>query len=180
VELEEAAKPITAFATKFGLFQWNVLPFGLTNAPATFERLMELVLRGINWSRCVVYLDDIIVFGRNFDETLDNLKEVLDRLRQVELTLKPKKCVLFKTSTLYLGFLVSGDGLECDPEKLTKAGKWEIPHTLKQLQSFLGFCNYHRRFIQDYAAIAEPLTDMTRRRNKRTFISAAEFCDRWG
>ena len=118
VELTEDAKRKSAFVTREGLFEFNVMPFGLSNAPATFERLMELVLRGMTWRQCVVYIDDVIVFGTTFEETHNRLINVFDRLRQAHLKLKPKKCFLFKDSTLYLGYQVSSRGVEPDPAKI--------------------------------------------------------------
>ena len=163
VELSDDAKPKTAFCTRQGLFQFNVLPFGLSNAPATFERLMELVLKGLTWRQCVVYIDDIIVFGETFEDTLGRLTEVFNRLRSANLKLKPKKCFLFKPSTLYLGFQVSGNGVSPDPAKLEAVKQWSRPCTVKGVRSFLGFANYHRKFIPNYADMSEPLSRLTRK-----------------
>jgi hypothetical protein len=103
VELEESDKEKTAFCTQEGLFEFNVLPFGLCNGPATFQRLMDLVLTGLQWSSCLVYLDDVVVVGRSFEEHLLNLQNVFERLRRAGLKLKPKKCAFLKTEVLYLG-----------------------------------------------------------------------------
>ena len=118
--LSESDRPKTAFSCGNGLWHWRVLPFGLTNAPATFERLMETVLSGLHWQSALVYLDDIVVFGRSFTEKLDRLREVLWRLRQANLKLNPKKCALFRTEVPFLGHIVSAEGVKTDPEK-TKA-----------------------------------------------------------
>ena len=150
VELSEDAKPKTAFCTRQGLYQFNVLPFGLSNAPATFERLMELVLRGMTWKQCVVYIDDIIVFGETFESTLLNLTQVFDRLRDANLKLKPKKCHLFQPSTLYLGFQVSGEGVTPDPAKIEAVKHWPTPCNVTTIRSFLGFANYHRKFVANF------------------------------
>ena len=99
--MAEEDRPKTAFTTHKGLFQFKVLPFGLTNAPATFERLMEQVLHGLQWERCLVYLDDVICFGKTFEEAADNLDSVFGRLRAASLTLKPKKCHLFKNEVAF-------------------------------------------------------------------------------
>jgi hypothetical protein len=101
MEPEDRAK--TAFITREGLFEWRVMPFGLCNAPATFERLMELVLSGLMWSACLVYIDDVIVYGRTFEECLSNLTKVLERFRRAGLKLKPAKCQLFRAETGFLG-----------------------------------------------------------------------------
>ena len=166
VELEEKAKAKTAFATREGLFQFTVMPFGLCNAPATFERLMERVLNGLLWDRCMCYLDDIIVYGTTFQMALENLKTVFDRVRKHGLRLQPKKCDLFKKEVLYLGFFVNEQGVRPDPKKIEAVKTWPEPCSLTDVRSFLGFCNYHRRFVQNYAAISEPLQWLTRTGNR--------------
>lgn len=105
VKMSEEDKPKTAFATHRGLYQFRVMPFGLANSPKTFERLMELVLNRLQWERCLVYLDDVIVFGKTFTETLDNLKLVFDRFKSAKLKLKPKKCTFFQDEVRYFGTL---------------------------------------------------------------------------
>jgi len=117
VEMEERDREKTAFTTHEGLFEFKVMPFGLCNAPATFQRLMNIVLAGIQWSRCLVYLDDVIVVGRTFREHLENLGIVLQRLREANLRLKPAKCFLCRDEVLYLGHIVSRNGIATDPSK---------------------------------------------------------------
>ena len=156
----------TAFATRKGLFQWKVMPFGLANAPATFSRLMEMVLRGLNWERCLVYLDDIIVFGKSFDEALKNLALVFELLRQAGLRLKPSKCSLFQSSVKFLGHIVSSEGVSCDPDKISCVRDWETPRCLTEVRSFVGFASYYRRFIPDFAKIASPLTKLTEKNSR--------------
>ena len=131
----------TAFATRKGLFQWKVMPFGLANAPATFSRLMEMVLRGLNWERCLVYLNDIIVFGKSFEEALANLVQVFERLRKAGLKLKPSKCSLFQTSVKFLGHVVSKEGVACDPDKIDCVRDWETPKCVTEVRSFVGFAS---------------------------------------
>ena len=164
IPMAQPDKEKTAFITRRGLFQFKVMPFGLCNAPATFERLMEAILRGLLWKRCMVYIDDIIVFGRSFPETLDNLQSVLQRLRDSQLKLKPAKCELFKTELLYLGFVISGSGVRPDPAKVQAVKDWFPPCNVSDIRSFLGFANYHRRFIKNYASIAAPLIRLTRKK----------------
>ena len=117
VSLSQAARAKTAFATHSGLFQFRVMPFGLCNAPATFERLMDRVLQGLRWNRCLVYLDDIISFGGTFGAALSNLTLIFERLRSYGLQLKSSKCHLFRASVPFLGHIVGRRGLECDPKK---------------------------------------------------------------
>ena len=135
----------TAFATHSGLFQFRVMPFGLCNAPATFERLMDRVLQGLRWSRCLVYLDDIISFGGTFGAALSNLTLIFERLRSYGLQLKSSKCHLFRESVPFLGHIVGRRGLECDPKKIEDVKLWPVPDCLKSVRQFLGFVGYYRR-----------------------------------
>ena len=155
VRLSEDAKPKTAFATHSGLFQFAVMPFGLCNAPATFERLMSQVMRGLHWKRCLVYIDDILVFGNDFESALHSLELVLTRVAEYGLQLKSTKCNLFRTSIPFLGHIVGCAGLECDPNKVS--ANWIPPSTIKGVREFLGFTGYYRRFVPDYSTVAQPL-----------------------
>ena len=137
------------------------MPFGLSTAPASFERLMELVLRGHQWERCLIFLDDVIVHGKTFDDTLQNLDLILTRFRSANLKLKPSKCHLFKKSVTFLGHVVSKDGIKTDPEKIKAVSDWPVPSMVKEVRSFLGFANYYRRFIQGFATLAAPLHHLT-------------------
>ena len=163
LEMAEASKEKTAFSSRKGLFEFQVMPFGLCNAPATFERLMEIVLRGMLWSRCMVYLDDIICYGKTFSDTLENLRLVLQRLQGAHLKLKPKKCELFKDQILFLGFIIDGSGIRCDPDKIEAVRKWAPPTDLGEVRSFLGFASYHRRFIKGFSEMAAPLIQLTKK-----------------
>ena len=158
VRLSENTKPKTAFATHSGLFQFAVMPFGLCNAPATFERLMSQVMRGQHWKRCLVYIDDILVFGNDFESALHNLELVLDRVAECGLQLKSTKCNLF--SVPFLGHIVGRAGLECDPNKLSAVANWIPPTTTKGVCEFLGFTGYYRRFVPDYSTVAQPLVQL--------------------
>ena len=161
VSLSLDARCKTAFATHSGLFQFKVMPFGHCNAPTTSERLMDRVMQGLRWSRCLVYLDDIISFGTTFDEALDNLTLIFERLRSCGLQLKSTKCHLFQTSVPFLGHVVGREGLQCDPKKIEDVKSWPVPDCLKSVRQFLGFVGYYRRFIPNFADMAEPLVSLT-------------------
>ena len=153
----------TAFSIGEGLWQFTVMPFGLCNAPATFERLMEYVLQGLNWRTCLVYLDDIIVVGKTFEEHLRNLGEVFQRIRKAGMKLNPTKCALFKSKVKYLGHIVSAEGVGTDPEKIKAVNHWPVPQSSHELRSFLGLCTYYRRFVANFSSIAKELYKLTER-----------------
>ena len=154
MEVDEADRQKTAFCTPEGLFQFKVMPFGLCNAPATFQRLMDLVLAGLQWSDCLVYIDDVIVLGRTFDEHLRNLRSVLQRLRESGLRLNQSKCSFFQKEVQYLGHIISRDGVATDPSKTEKVTTWPTPTSVRETQQYLGFAGYYRRFVKDFAQIA--------------------------
>ena len=161
VEVDPSDREKTAFCTQQGLFEFNVMPFGLCNAPATFQRLMNLVLAGIQWQSCLVYIDDIIIFGKTFDQHLHNLQQVLDRLRQAGLKLHPRKCHFLQHEVTFLGHVVSQKGVSPDPNKTSKVAQWPTPKSAKEVQQFLGLANYYRKFIKNFAGMARPLHRLT-------------------
>ena len=174
VEVEERDRPKTAFTTGSGLYQFTVMPFGLCNAPATFERLMELVLAGVPWQVCLLYLDDIIVHAKTFEAELERLRTVFMRLRTAGLKLSPKKCHLFKKRVVFLGHVVSEEGVLTDPDKITAVCDWPTPTSASSLRSFLGLCSYYRRFVRGFATIAAPLHRLT---EKGKVFTWTEECD---
>lgn len=165
IEMEEEAKEKTAFVTEEGSFEYNVMPFGLTNAPATFQRLMNLVLAGINLQMCLVYIDDILVFSRTFEQHLKDIRVVFDRLRIANLKLKFSKCEFAQPKTVYLGHTIGANGVETDPDKISVIQKWQPEHLIDiaAVRSFLGLTGYYRRFIKNYAQIAAPISDLLRK-----------------
>ena len=148
VEMDAADREKMAFVTQARLYEFRVMPFRLVNAPATFDRLMERVLRGIAWSECLVYLDDILVFGPDFETTLARLESVLDRLGATGLKLK--KCQLFLEEILFLGQIVSAAGIGADPAKCKQVRNWPVPKDLHKVRSFVRLCLYYRRHIQGF------------------------------
>lgn len=161
VEVEEKDREKTAFCTPDGLFEFKVMPFGLCNAPATFQRLMDMVLAGLQWTNCLVYIDDIIVIGKTFLQHVQNLIQVFERLREAGLKLQPKKCCLCSQQVEFLGHIVSPEGVSTDPKKIEKVANWPVPSSKRQVQQFLGLANYYRRFVEDFAKIARPLHRLT-------------------
>ena len=149
VAMSPEAKRKAAFVTNEGLFQFRVMPFGLCNAPATFERLMDRVLCGMRWSRCLVYLDDVISFGKTVPEAIWRLEEVLARLSDFGLQLKAKKCTFMQTEVGFLGHIVGRTGLACDPEKLSAVRNWHEPTRVKGVRQFVGFVGYYRPFLKN-------------------------------
>ena len=163
VYMDSESREKSAFITSSGLYEFNSMPFGLCNAPATFQRLMEVVLKRLTRECCMVYLDDILVMGRTFTEHLMNLQEVFSRLRSAKLTLKPQKCKLVRQTVEYLGHIISEDGVAADPAKVEAAQQFPTPTDLKSLRSFLGLASYYRRFIPNFSRVAGPLFTLTRK-----------------
>lgn len=174
VKMDEKDMHKTAFSTSCnGLYHFKVMPFGLVNSPATFQRLMENVLRGIQWIQSLLYMDDIITPGRTVDESLARLEKVFERLQLYNLKLKASKCIFFQKSITFLGHVVSEDGIHTDESKVSAIKDWPVPHTQKQVRSFLGLTGYYRKFIKGYADIARPLHKLC---EKRTRFSWTESC----
>jgi Reverse transcriptase (RNA-dependent DNA polymerase) len=144
----------TAFVTRYGIYEFNVMPFGLCNAPATFQRLMDRVYQDIAWKFVVVYLDDTIVYSKSFDEHLEHLRETFIRIRQAGLRLNLEKCNFWMQSLPFLGHIVTSIGIAPDPQKIEAVQKIQPPKTVTQLRSFLGLVGYYRQFIRDFSKIA--------------------------
>lgn len=157
VEVAPSDREKTAFTTPMGLFEFERMPFGLCNAPATFQRLMEACLGDMNTEALLIYLDDVIVFADDFTTHLKNLEAVFSRLLQFGLKLKPAKCSLLRSSVQFLGHVVTSEGVLPDPEKVSAVQSWKAPTTVTELRAFLGFVGYYRRFIEGFSRIAAPL-----------------------
>ena len=161
VPMNPADKEKTAFSTpRGGLYQYVTMPFGLCNAGATFQRIIETALRGLQWHILVLYLDDIIVFSKTFEEHLVNLQKVFQRLSDAGLKLKASKCSFFKREVEYLGHIVSTDGVRTDPSKVQAVVKMKPPTSVSELRTYIGLMSYYRRFIKDFSKIAKCLFDL--------------------
>ena len=163
IEMDPESREKTAFVTHAGLFEFNVMPFGLCNAPSCFQRLMECVLRSLNWRIALIYLDDVLVYSRTFRDHLDHLRLVFDRFREAGLKLKPKKCHFGQKSVKFLGHVISKDGVQRDPDKIKAIKEYPVPRRVKDVRAFLGLANYYRKFVRDFSKIAGPLHDLTKK-----------------
>jgi RNase H-like domain found in reverse transcriptase/Reverse transcriptase (RNA-dependent DNA polymerase)/Integrase zinc binding domain/Chromo (CHRromatin Organisation MOdifier) domain/Integrase core domain/Aspartyl protease/Eukaryotic translation initiation factor 3 subunit G len=161
VRLHPKDIPKTAFTTPFGHFEYTVVPFGLANAPSAFSKIMQHVLRSVLGRCAQVYLDDCLVYSSTPEQHQKDLATVLQLLRDHNLFANADKCTLFTHEVKYLGHIISKDGIRVDPGKTAKLRDWPVPTSVKELQAFLGLCNYFRRFIQSYSEVARPLTALT-------------------
>ena len=153
----------TAFRTRYGSFEWRVMPFGLSNAPAAFQRFVNEIFADMLDVCVVVYLDDILIYSDNPDDHRKHVKEVLRRLRKHQLYARADKCEFHKDSVEYLGYILSADGLTMSDDKVRTILEWPEPRKVRDIQSFLGFANFYRRFIPSYSEIVLPLTRLTRK-----------------
>ncbi|XP_056437540.1 uncharacterized protein LOC130374637 [Gadus chalcogrammus] len=162
IEMAPEDKEKTAFICPLGFYQFERMPQGITGAPATFQRLMEKAVGDMHLLEALVYLDDIIIFGKTLEEHEQRLFKVLDRLEEVGLKVSIDKCQFCQPEVRYVGHIVSANGIATDPDKVEVVKHWKEPTHLKPLKSFLGFCSYYRRFIANYSAIVRPLSELTK------------------
>ncbi|UYV65991.1 K02A2.6-like, partial [Cordylochernes scorpioides] len=160
IEVDEHDREKTAFITPDGLYQFRVMPFGLCNAPATFERMMDTVLKGLKWNICLCYLDDIVVSGPSFEEHIKRLEVVLECLQQAGLNVNNEKCLFGSRRLKILGHVVNENGIHPDPEKVEAILKFPSPKSIPDVRSFLGLCSYYRRFVENFSCKAKPLNDL--------------------
>jgi len=139
------------------------MPFGLSTAPGTFQRFMDLTMCGLTYESVLVYLDDLIIIANSFEQLMGRFETVLGRLHAANLKLNCSKCELFKRKVSFLGHIISGDGIEVQPEKIEFVRCWPIPKSLTEVRSFLGLASYYRRFIRGFSVIAAPLYKLMRK-----------------
>jgi hypothetical protein len=156
------SEELTTFRTRFGAYKCKVLPFGLTNGPATYQRYINNVLFDYLNDFCTAYLDNILIYSDNKLEHKQHVKKVLEKLRYASLQIDLKKCEFHVTRTKYLSFVISTDNVKVNPDKISVIKHWTAPTTVKSIQSFLRFCNFYRRFIRDYGIIAKPMVNLTK------------------
>ena len=161
IKLNEEDREKTAFTSHAGTFQWNSMPFGLCNAPATFQRTLDILLSGYNWRSCLVYVDDVVIFSSTFDDHVRHVREVLTALRAGGLSLKLKKCTFFSPTVDYLGHVIRPGPLEVAEKNTAALKQAQYPRTQTELRSFLGMCNVYRRFVPNFARVSAPLNRHT-------------------
>ncbi|GBN57291.1 Retrovirus-related Pol polyprotein from transposon 297, partial [Araneus ventricosus] len=166
IEVDEADREQTAFVTSEALYEFKVMAFGSCNAPATFERAMDNLLRHLEWQMCLCYPDDIVVFSQTFPEHLERLCCVLRCIQEAGLILNPKKCLFGAKEFKILGHLVSGEGIKPDPDKIKAVQDFPTPKNIQDVKSFLGLCSYYRRFIKDFCHRARPLQVLLKNNSK--------------
>ena len=178
VEMEENSIPYTAFTVgPLGFYECVRMPFGLTNARATFQRLMESCLGDYHLKYCIIYLDDIIIFSKTPEEHISRLCKVFQKLDEAGLCLKPNKCKFFRDRLEYLGHVVSSKGIEPNPKKIVAIINWPQPRNITQIRSFLGFCNYYRKFIEVYTQVAKPLCQLLTGENAKKKTNEVEWTE---
>ncbi|KAK3546079.1 hypothetical protein QTP70_020616, partial [Hemibagrus guttatus] len=173
IRIREGDEWKTAFITPTGHYEYLVMPYGLANAPSVFQDFIHEVLREF-LHRCVlVYIDDILIYSQSLAEYCQHVAEVLGRLREFQLFLKAEKCSFHQPSVQFLGYNISRSGIQMDEGKIAAVRDWPAPATVKELQRFLGFANFYRRFISNYSSIADPLTNLLRNKPKSLLWSPA-------
>ena len=167
IRMEPSAQEKTAFVTPQGLYEFRVMPFGLTNAPAVFQRLMQRVIKGLNPEEgpdyVAVYIDDILIFSRTLEDHLEHIRSVLERLKETKLKLKPQKCSFLRSEVEYLGHTISPQGLKTNSRIVEAVRAFPAPTNVKQVRQFLGMASYYRRFIPQFAKVAQPLHALTQK-----------------
>jgi hypothetical protein len=149
--------------TYFGLYEWLVMPFGLTNAPSRFMRLMNHVLRTFIGKFVIVYFDDILIYSKSLDEHVEHIRYVLVVLREQKLYANLDKCTFCTDKVVFLGFIVSGQGVEVYEEKIKVVRDWMPSQNVRQVRNFLGLAGFYRRFVKDFSTVAAPINELTKK-----------------
>ena len=163
IRLAEGEEFKTAFQTHSGHYEYKVMPFGLAGAPATFQGAMNSTLQSVLRRCALVFFDDILIYSRTLEDHVGHLKEVLSLLQRDQWYVKQSKCSFAQRSLSYLGFVISGEGVSTEPEKIQRVQSWPVPQNVKELRQVLGFTGYYRKFVPNYGVIARPLTHLLRK-----------------
>jgi len=174
IPMHEPDAPKTAFSTPYGHYHFKRMPFGLKNAPATFQRLMDQTLAGLQGTEVFVYLDDIVLYASSLKEHETKFNKLAERLRRANLKLQPDKCEFLRKEVTYLGHIIGEDGVRPDPQKISAVKNFPRPNNPKTIKQFLGLAGYYRRFIQDFSKIARPLTCLLKKDIKFDWTDAQE------
>lgn len=166
----------TAFNVENGHYEFKRMPFGLKNAPATFQRVMDNILRGVQNEKCLVYLDDIIIFSTSLEEHMQNLKAAFERLKATNFKIQLDKSEFLHKEVNHLGHVITSEGVKPNPDKIKAIKNFPIPKTQKQIKSFLGLLRYYRKFIKDFAKITKPLTSCLKKEAKVVHTSEFIIC----
>lgn len=166
IEVETKDIPKTAFTVEFGHYEYVRMPFGLKNAPSTFQRVMDNVLQGLQGRTCLCYMDDIVIFSSSLQEHIKNLKQVFMRLKQANLKIQLDKSEFMHKELIFLGHIITREGVKPNPTKIEAVKNFPIPKTAKQIKSFLGLLGYYRKFIRNFAEITKPMTTCLRKDKK--------------
>jgi hypothetical protein len=166
IRMREGHEWKTTFKTNEGLYEWLFMPFGLTNVPSTFMRLMNEVLKEFIGKFVVVYLDDILIYSKMKAEDLKHLATVMRRLQQEKLLVNMKKCSFMNTELIYLGFVISANELKMDPEKVEVIKNWPSPRSVFKVRSFHGLASFYRKFIRDFSGISAAMMDTVKKQHK--------------
>ncbi|KAH9263788.1 hypothetical protein BASA83_012767 [Batrachochytrium salamandrivorans] len=163
LRIKEGDEPKTAFITKYGQFEFLVMPFGLANAPAQFQRMMNSLFRHMISKFVLVYLDDIVVYSENLEDHKEHVRQVLQVLKDNNLFCKAEKCHFYQTEIKYLGYIISPNGVSMDPSKISAVQDWPVPKKVRELQVFLGFTNFYRALVSGYSDITCHLTKLLKK-----------------
>jgi hypothetical protein len=174
IRMKEGEEWKTAFRCRYGHYEYTVMPFGLTNAPASCMRMMNEILREYLDRMCIAYLDDILIYSKTRTQHVQDVKTVLRALKAARLLCKPEKCEFFTKKVEFLGYIVTPGGLSMDVGKVNAILEWSEPTNVKDVQSFLGFANFYRRFVKGYSAITVPLTELTKKGEEFKWTSEAQ------
>ena len=152
----------TAFNTRYGQFEYLVVPFGLTSAPSTFMALMNHILNPYLDKFAIAYLDDVLIYSKTLEEHQQHVCTILDEFRKHKLYAKESKCEFFRSEVKFLGFIVGADGVKVDPAKIEAVKSWPVPKSITDVRSFLGFVGFYRKFIRNHSAVVAPISDLTK------------------